>query len=148
LLEEIIVLRVRKNERGAAVVEFAVVLPILLFILFSMIDFGRYFYVRISLSSASFEVADGVARGLISSSDNASQITEKLKTITNDVAPAIAAFAQLESTAQLNFTPLPAVCPNATGLITVKLSTPFNSISPINGFFSEASSSTTMRCLR
>jgi Flp pilus assembly protein TadG len=138
----------RKNERGATVVEFAVVLPILLLILLSMIDFGRYFYVRISLSSASFEVADAVSRGLISTSDDATQKTTKILAISNDVSPGIAGFAQLNSSAQLTLTPLPSACPSTTGLITVKLSTSFNSISPISSFFSEASSSTTMRCLR
>ena len=129
-------------------VEFAVVLPILLLILLSMIDFGRYFYVRISLSSASFEIADSVSRGLLSSSDDANQKTSKLNLIVNDVAPGIAAFAQLQSAANLNFTPLPSACPSTSGLVTVNLSTTFNSISPLSNFFTEASSSTTMRCLR
>ncbi|NCW94362.1 MAG: pilus assembly protein [Actinobacteria bacterium] len=147
LLDEIVLKR-NRNERGAAVVEFAVVLPILLFILLSMVDFGRYFYVRISLSSASFEVADAISRGLFIASDDAVTKSQKMSAIINDVSPGIAGFAQLESSAQVLLTPLPETCPSASGRISVRLATPFNSISPINSFFSEAVSTTSMRCLR
>jgi hypothetical protein len=43
---------------------------------------------------------------------------------------------------------LPETCPSASGRISVRLTTPFKSISPINSFFSEAVSTTSMRCLR
>lgn len=138
----------KRTERGAAVVEFAVVLPVLLLILFSMIDMGRYFYVRISLSSASFEVADAITRGLLISTDSAAIKDSKIRGVINDVSPGIASFAQNSSTAQLTLTPLPDACPNSANQIKVVLSTTFNSISPIRSFFSSATSSTTMRCLR
>ena len=138
----------RKNERGAAVVEFAIVLPILLLILLSMIDFGRYFYTRISLSSASFEVADAIARGLLNATDDAVAKQTKIISVISDVSPGIASFAQIDANATLNIEPLPSPCPNATNLTLVKISTPFKSISPISNFFSEASATTSMRCLR
>ena len=44
--------RIRKGERGAAVVEFAVVLPILLTFLFGIMEFGRIMMVNHSLNNA------------------------------------------------------------------------------------------------
>lgn len=128
--------------------EFAVVLPVLLLILFSMIDFGRYFYVRISLSSATFEVADAITRGLILTTDSASDKESKLRSVINDISPGIASFAQIDSSAQLIMTPLPDACPNSNNKTRVVLSTSFNSISPIESFFNTATSTTSMRCLR
>lgn len=41
-----------KSERGTAMVEFAVVLPIFLFIIWCVVDFARAFYTQNSLASA------------------------------------------------------------------------------------------------
>ncbi len=43
------------DERGVAAVEFSLVLPLLLLIVFSLIDFGRIFFVQVSITSASRE---------------------------------------------------------------------------------------------
>lgn len=137
-----------RNERGAAVVELAVVLPVLVLILLSMVDFGRYFYVRINLSSATFEVADAVSRGLLLSTDTQVDKQNKILTVISDVSPGIAGVAQLQSTANLTIDPLPDACPNNANQVTVTVSTPFNSISPISNFFNSVSSSASMRCLR
>ena len=128
--------------------EFAIVLPVLLFILFSMVDFGRYFYVRISLSSASFEVADAISRGLFTASDDSIAKKAKMIAIVNDISPGIAGFAQLQSPADLTITTLPEACPNPSGSTQVKLTTTFNSLSPLATFFQDASATTSMRCLR
>jgi Flp pilus assembly protein TadG len=140
--------RNKRNERGAAVVEFAIVLPILLLVLLSVVDFGRYFYARVSLSSASFEVADAVARGLISESDDESTKTSKILAVINDISPGIASFSQLTSSATLLLNPLPTPCPNSTNMTTAEISSQFNSISPLKTFFTEVSGKTSMRCLR
>lgn len=47
----------KKFKRGAATVEFAVVLPILLMIIFGILEFGRVLYVDQSLSWAAREGA-------------------------------------------------------------------------------------------
>jgi Flp pilus assembly protein TadG len=47
----------RRGERGAAAVEFALVLPILLMLIGGTIDFGRLYYQQIQLSNAA---RDGV----------------------------------------------------------------------------------------
>lgn len=44
-----------RNDHGAAAVEFALVLPILLVVLCGIIDFGRAYNARITLSHASRE---------------------------------------------------------------------------------------------
>ncbi|MFT4471609.1 TadE/TadG family type IV pilus assembly protein [Arthrobacter sulfonylureivorans] len=47
----------RNSERGAAAVEMAIVLPLLVLILMGIMEFGRVFYVQISLSHAAREGA-------------------------------------------------------------------------------------------
>lgn len=50
-------------DRGAAAVEMAVVLPVLLLVLFGLIDFGRAFNEQIQLSQAAREAVRVVAMG-------------------------------------------------------------------------------------
>jgi len=138
----------KRSERGAVVVEFAIVLPVLLLIILSLIDFGRYFYVRVSLSSASIEVANAISRGLLLDSDSSAIKEGKINSIINDVSPGIASFAQLNSPAQLILAPLPAVCPNVNNASATTITTNFSSISPINIFFSTVTSTSTIRCLQ
>jgi Flp pilus assembly protein TadG len=47
----------RRRERGAAAVEFAIILPILLMLVGGVIDFGRLYWTQIMLSNAA---RDGV----------------------------------------------------------------------------------------
>ncbi len=47
----------RERDRGAAAVEFALVLPILLVLVFGIIDFGRAYMAQISLTQAAREGA-------------------------------------------------------------------------------------------
>ena len=46
-----------RSERGAAAVEFALVLPILMTLLLGVIEFGHYFNVQISATHAAREAA-------------------------------------------------------------------------------------------
>jgi len=46
-----------KSEKGQAAVEFALVLPILLILIFGIIDFGRILYTKSALTSLSQETA-------------------------------------------------------------------------------------------
>jgi hypothetical protein len=52
--------RGRLVSRGGAAVEFALVLPIFLAVLFAMIDYGWYFYQRFTLAAA---IRDGIHQG-------------------------------------------------------------------------------------
>lgn len=138
----------KRNERGTAAVEFAVVLPVLLIVILSLIDFGRYLYVRVSITNASVEVADAVTRGLILDSDPLAIKRTKILNLVSDVSPDIASFAQLDPSATLSIDPMPTPCPNSGNSTTVILSSTFQSISPLAVFFKEVKNSTTIRCLR
>jgi Flp pilus assembly protein TadG len=46
-----------RKERGAAAVEFAIILPVLFLVVAGIIDFGRYFFVQIQLTNAAREGA-------------------------------------------------------------------------------------------
>ena len=50
-----------RSERGAAAVEFALVVPILLVLLLGIIEFGRAYNVQISLTHAARETARTMA---------------------------------------------------------------------------------------
>lgn len=54
----------RRDERGAAVVEFALILPILVLFVFGIIEFGRAYSARIQLTAAVREGARAGALGL------------------------------------------------------------------------------------
>ena len=51
------------QDRGAAVVEFALLLPLLLFLIFGLIDFGRALNAQITLTQAAREGARMAALG-------------------------------------------------------------------------------------
>ena len=53
----------RRGERGAAVVEFALVLPILMMFIFGIVEFGRGYNARIELTAAVREGARTAALG-------------------------------------------------------------------------------------
>lgn len=136
-----------ENERGSTVVEFALVLPIFLLLIFSLIDFGRYFYARVVITNASIEVASAVTRGLFLEGDSVASKNQKITAVLSNVAPNIAEFSQLQNGAVLTV-PIPSACPNASSQTTVNISTPFQPISPIASFIDEVQSQSTMRCLR
>ncbi|WP_344125586.1 TadE family protein [Luedemannella flava] len=51
----------RRRDRGAAAVEFALVLPVLLILVFGIIDFGRMLNAKITLTQAAREGARAAA---------------------------------------------------------------------------------------
>ena len=56
-------MRQGRDERGAAVVEFALILPILVLFVFGIVEFGRAYSARIELTGAVREGARAVALG-------------------------------------------------------------------------------------
>lgn len=65
------------RERGAAAVEFALILPILLILVGGVIDFGRLFYTQIQLSNAA---RDGVRLAAMGTAYSSSQIQSRVVT--------------------------------------------------------------------
>jgi Flp pilus assembly protein TadG len=51
----------RPGDRGAAAVEFALVLPVLLLLIFGIVDFGRMLYTKITLTQAAQSAARATA---------------------------------------------------------------------------------------
>ena len=136
-----------EGEKGSTAVEFAVILPLFLVLVFSLIDFGRYFYARTVITNASIEVASAITRGLYVEGDSVTSKNQKILGVLDNVAPNLASFAQLQTSATLTF-PIPSACPNTSGAVTVNISTPFVSISPLAPFFNQVASQSTMRCFR
>lgn len=64
-----------RNEKGAAVVEFAVVLPLLLMIVFGIIEFGLLIYNKAMITNASREAARA---GIVYSTDPSTGVLNRL----------------------------------------------------------------------
>ena len=106
----------RRDERGAALVELAFVLPILVLFVFGIVEFGRAYSARIQLTSAVREGARAVALG-----GTASDATEATK----DGAPGL-------TRDQITVEP-PAPCTGTTPPVnaTVKATYPFRYTIPL-----------------
>ncbi len=74
-----------RDERGAAIVEFAIVVPVLLTLLFGIIDFGRMMAVGASLAAA---VRDGGRQAAVSTDlTDATQISAVKTRVINAFQP-------------------------------------------------------------
>jgi Flp pilus assembly protein TadG len=113
-MKMLIRLRLRnRNRKGAAIVEFALVVPLLLLLLWGIVDIGRAFYTLNNLASA---VREGARSAAVMATD-----------------PTIAANKTLiKSTVTTAFTPIgPALAPESVFVtltnrqITVQASYPF-----------------------
>ena len=106
--------QLRRNERGAAAVEFALVVPLLLLLLWGIVDIGRAFYTLNNLASA---VREGARSAAVMATD-----------------PTVAANKTLiKATVTTAFTPIgPALKPEsvfvtlANRQVTVQASYPFS----------------------
>ena len=105
----------RRSHRddGAAALEFALVLPLLLLLLFGIVDFSRAYNTHISLTAAAREGA----RVLALNSGDPVQVTR-------DAAPSIPAAAITVTTTS---------CPNPGDPARVEASTSFDYITPVSG---------------
>ena len=77
--------RRRRDQGGAAAVEFALILPILLLLLFGLIQYGYYFYAMQAGSSA---VGDAARRIAVGNCQTTGQVQTLLK---NKLGPATTA---------------------------------------------------------
>jgi Flp pilus assembly protein TadG len=65
-----------RDERGAAAVEFALILPLLILLLFGIIEFGRGYNAKVTLTHAAREGARALAVG----DDDPEQVTRDAAT--------------------------------------------------------------------
>ena len=127
--------RVRKGRRGAAAVEFAVVLPVFVILVFGMIEYGRMVMVQQVITNASRE---GARKAVLDGATTSSVQTAVTSYLTS---------AKVSGGST-------AVSPNPTGAasgdpITVTVSIPFSAVSwlpsPMYLGGKTLSASTTMR---
>jgi Flp pilus assembly protein TadG len=62
-----------KSQKGQSLVEFALVLPLLIFLLLGIIDFGRTFYVYSVMVNAGRETARAASIGIVNTDDSIKQ---------------------------------------------------------------------------
>jgi Flp pilus assembly protein TadG len=77
-----------RRERGAAAVEMAIVLPVLLMIIFGIVDFGRMLNAQVTLTEAAREGARSAAVGQTTTETNArvANVTSGMTGVTTDIA--------------------------------------------------------------
>lgn len=69
-----------RRERGAAAVEFALVLPILIVILLGILDFGLYYYNDLQLTHAARDAARYLSVGKVAEANDAIDSTSLVST--------------------------------------------------------------------
>lgn len=85
----------QRSSEGAAAVEFAIVVPVLLLILFGIVDLGRMLFLQVSLSAASHEGARASALRQFTPS-NATAVTAAVAEAVELAAPGAARLGALE----------------------------------------------------
>jgi Flp pilus assembly protein TadG len=114
---------VRRTEEGAAVVEFALVLPLLTLLVFGMLEFGRGYNAKLELTSAVREGARAVALAPLGT--DTTTVTQLATTTTRGAAPGLTATS-------ITVTP-PTPCTTLTGNVTVTATYPFTYSIPFFG---------------
>ena len=111
-----------RRERGAAIVEFAVVLPLLLTILFGIIEYGWVFMVRQTLQSAARE---GCRLAVLQSVDEPyTEVTNRINDVMVPTGLTTYDIVMTHSTAE-------------SPLETITVSIPYTDVSLMGGFFGE-----------
>lgn len=111
--------RDRSRSRAAAIVEFAVVLPLLLTILFGIIEYGWVFMVRQTLQTAAREGCRVAV----------------LQTSTEPYTASLNRVSQVMAPTGLSFTVNMSHATPGNPVETVEVSVPYNDVSLMGGFF-------------
>lgn len=88
----------RRDDSGAAAVEFALILPILLLLVFGIIQYGYYFYAMQAGSSA---IGDAARRVAVGNCTTTAQVQTMLK---NKLGPATTASSASNITVSVDYT--------------------------------------------
>ncbi|WP_347351559.1 TadE/TadG family type IV pilus assembly protein [Intrasporangium sp.] len=75
----------RRRTRGAAAVEFALVLPLMLAVIGGVVDFGRAFYTQVVLTNAARE---GARAAVVLQPYDASAVTQRARAAAPGITPA------------------------------------------------------------
>jgi Flp pilus assembly protein TadG len=116
----------RHNEKGAAIVEFAIILPLLLLLVFGIIEFSLLMYNKAMITNASRE---GARRGIVYRVDpatfNYSPLTDtQIRTeVTNYLSNYLITFSPTATTHTTNITRAVEVSGNT---LNVQVSYPYN----------------------
>lgn len=136
-----------KNQKGAALVEFAIVLPLLLVLVFGMIEFSIMFYDKAVITNASRE---GARAGIVYSYPNRITEGEIEATVGNYVSNKLITFGATTPSAE-EMTTVTGQCANAGDVVTVAVTFPYeflvlpNFITTLTGSI-DLSAVTIMRC--
>lgn len=103
----------RLNERGTALIEFTLILPVLLVLTIAVVDFGRAFFVKNVLEQAARE---GVRLRAVTSSADSALVTQRVN--------------QVIKPANVTVTSLLIEGPTPSKQVHVKLTADFNWIFP------------------
>lgn len=120
-----------RSQTGASAVEFALIAPVLLLLIFLLADIGRLSYVQISVNSAARESARASSFGLS---------TTEINSIANTTAGDAAKVASLSSSTSVTVTQVRS-CSASTDLgrtTEVRVSTLFKWVTPMDLFLSVA----------
>ncbi len=121
----------RRSERGAAAIEFALVLPVLIMLVFGIIEFGRGYHAKVELTGAVREGARELALGKSSAEAAAATI---------DAAPGIAL-----TSSDISTVACPAGGAEGTARVTATYGVPYNIPLVSEGTF-DISVTGAMRC--
>ncbi len=127
--------RLRRSERGASAVEFAMILPILIVLVVGIAEFGRAFQVKSTLAAAARE---GVRTMALQNNQSAARAT--VENVASSLNPAV-------TDAQITITP--ASCPTSYPTTTNVTLTISYRLSFFTGFFGSGVNLTgqgVMRC--
>ncbi|MDP6689752.1 MAG: TadE/TadG family type IV pilus assembly protein [Alphaproteobacteria bacterium] len=113
--------RLRRDRRGAIAIEFALILPVLLLILFGIVEFGAIMFTRHVMFYSAREAARAYVTGIADSTEAAVTIAEDLLSEGN----ANGTFTVTATTSGLGTT---------SALITINIETPMVDAALVNAF--------------